>query len=216
MPKQVFLALLLCAVQAGGLALPSVAASGGDAHGEGHHDPGHGNAADGMDDASEFQGDLAIYTFVVFCLLFGLLSKFAWPTISQALVEREERIEGNIAAAESKHEEAKQLLAQHEAKLAQAADEVRELLEEARRDAEHTKGQIIAEAQKAAEAERLRGVREVEIAADHAMQRLAETSANLAVDLAGKIVRQNITPEQQSSLVQEALGRLGNGSPSNN
>ncbi len=215
MLKQLFLALLLCAVQAGGLALPCVAAGGGDGH-SGHADPGHGNPRDGLDDASDFQGDLAIYTFVVFLFLFGMLSKFAWPTISQALVEREERIEGNIAAAEAKHEEAKQLLAQHEAKLAQTADEVRELLEEARRDAEHTKGQIIADAQKAAEAERLRGVREVEIAADHAMQRLAETSANLAVDLAGKIVRQNITPEQQSSLVQEALGRLGNGSPSNN
>ena len=41
------------------------------------------------------------------------------------------------------------------------------------------------------------------------MKNLAETSANLAVDLAGQSgVRQNITPDQQAALVREALGSL--------
>ena len=45
------------------------------------------------------------------------------------------------------------------------------------------------------------------------MKNLAESSANLAVDLAGKVVQQNITPDQQAALVREALGKL---SPSEN
>jgi len=149
------------------------------------------------------------------CLVF-MLNKFAWPPISAALLEREKRIEGNIADAEALHAEAKNMLAQHEAKLATAADEVRELLEEARRDAEHTKTQIIAEAKQLAGQERERAVRDVERAADHAMHKLVETSANMAVDLAGQVVKQNITPEQQAALVREALSKLASSSPSKN
>ena len=185
-------------------------------HGEHHaHDPGHGNAGAALEDASEFRTDLAIYTFAVFLCLFFLLSTMAWPKISAALEEREKRIENNIADAEAMHEEAKQMLAQHEAKLATAADEVRELMEEARRDAETTKAQIIADAKEAADQERDRAIRDVELATDVAMRGLAEKSANLAVDLAGKVISQNITSDQQAQLVREALSNLPS-SPSNN
>ena len=160
--------------------------------------------------------DLAIWTGIVFLVLFLVLSKFAWPAISAALLEREKRIEGNIAEAAVKHEQAKKLLLEHEAKLASAADEVRALLEEARRDAEHTKGQIVAEAKQAADQERDRALRDVERAADAAMKTLAETSANLAVELAGKVVRQNITADQQSQLVRDAMSKLSSMNPSQN
>jgi F-type H+-transporting ATPase subunit b len=175
-------------------------------------------AAEGGGDPNPlgFDPDLAICTAVVFGLLLFLLNKFAWPAISLALVEREQRIENNIAEAEAKHEEAKLMLAQHEAKLASAADEVRELLEEARRDAEHTKAQIIAEAKQAADQERDRAVRDVERAADSALKQLAESSANMAVDLAGKVIQQNITSEQQAQLVRDALSSLAATSPSRN
>lgn len=175
-------------------------------------------AAEGGGDPNPlgFDPDLAICTAVVFGLLLFLLNKFAWPAISLALVEREQRIENSIAEAEAKHEEAKLMLAQHEAKLASAADEVRELLEEARRDAEHTKVQIIAEAKQAADQERDRAVRDVERAAESALKQLAESSANMAVDLAGKVIQQNITSEQQAQLVRDALSSLAATSPSRN
>src|SRR5690606_31537307 len=156
------------------------------------------------------------WTGVVFLLLFAVLSKFAWPAISTALLERERRIEQNIADAAAKHEEAKHLLVEHEARLASAADEVRALLEEARRDAEYTKQQILAEAKQAADQERDRALRDVERAADAAMKNLAETSANLAVDLAGKIVQQNLSAEQHAQLVRDALGKMSRLSPSQN
>lgn len=182
----------------------------------GHEELAHGNAGEQMTDASEFKTDLAIYTVAVFLLLLAILNRFAWPPIMTALVEREKRIEGNIASAEAMQEEAKQLLAQHEAELASAADQVRALLEEARRDAEYTKSQILAEAKQAADAERDRSVREVQRAADNAMKDLAQESANLAVELAGKVVRLNITPDQQSQLVRDALSKLTAAEPSKN
>ena len=46
-----------------------------------------------------FSTDLAVWTFVVFVLLFGFLSYFAWPQIAAALDERERKITDNVAAA---------------------------------------------------------------------------------------------------------------------
>jgi F-type H+-transporting ATPase subunit b len=185
---------------------------------DGHAAGGHATAGEGAGSPNPlgFDPDLAIFTAIVFGCLMFLLGKFAWPAISTALVEREQRIEASISDAEAMNLEAKNMLAQHEAKLATAADQVRELLDEARRDAEHTKTQILTEAKELAGQERERAVRDVERAADHAMQNLAESSANMAVDLAGKVVRQNITADQQAALVREALGKLARSSPSEN
>lgn len=177
-----------------------------DGHGGGHGDP----------NPLSVDPDLALWTGVVFLVLFAVLSKFAWPAISAALLERERKIEKNIADAALKHEEAKQMLVSYEARLASAADEVRALLEEARRDAEYTKNQIISEAKKAADAERERSLLEVDRARDAALKSIAESSANMAVELAGNIVTQNLTADQQAQLVRDALGRLTTLKPSQN
>ncbi|TWU27352.1 F0F1 ATP synthase subunit B [Bythopirellula polymerisocia] len=207
--------LLLVFALSGWLVGSPTAEAASESHGSAAAEHGEGHEG-GDPNPLSVDPDLAIWTVVVFVVLFLVLSKFAWPAISAALVEREKRIEGNIAEAAVKHEQAKKLLLEHEAKLASAADEVRALLEEARRDAEHTKNQIVAEAKQAADQERDRALRDVERATDAAKKTLAETSANLAVELAGQVVRVNISPEQQSQLVRDALGRLSSMSPSKN
>jgi F-type H+-transporting ATPase subunit b len=152
--------------------------------------------------------DLAIWTAVVFLLLLFVLGKFAWPQITTALEERERKIKDNIAAAEALQNEAKRLLAEHEAKLAAAAGEVRALLEEARRDADHTKKSIEADGQKAAKGELDRALREIQRARDAAVQDLAVTSANMAIDLAQKVIREQLTPEKNNQIVRDALAKL--------
>jgi F-type H+-transporting ATPase subunit b len=183
-------------------------------HGE--ENLGHGNAGPGLEDAAEVKTDLAVYTLVVFLLLLAILGKFAWPAVMHALEERERHIADNIAAAEAKHEEAKRLLAEHEAKLAATASEIRAMLEEARREAEVAKANIVAEAKHAAQDEANRAKREIGQAKNAAMQELAVTSANLAVDLARKVIQEQITPDRQARLVQEALGKFSAVTPSKN
>lgn len=172
---------------------------------ETEHADDHGEEHAGNPNPLAIDPDLAIFTGLVFLLLFFLLAKFAWPAISEALLEREQAIRNDLAEAAVKHEQAKQMLLEYEAKLASAANEVRALLDEARRDAEHTKNQILAEAKVAADAERDRALRDVERAADAAMKNIAETIANQAVDLAGKVVRGNLSGEQHSQFIRDAL-----------
>lgn len=180
------------------------------------HADAHGAAASDPPSPLTTDPDLAIFTAIVFLVLLILLWWVAWGPITEALAARESHIGGEIAAASAKHEDAKRLLAAHEAKLATAADEIRELLEEARRDAEHTKQEILAEAKSAAHAERQRAVREVELARDAALKQLAETSANAAIKLASSAVRQNLTAEQQSRIVRESLSMIGSGASNSN
>ena len=68
---------------------------------------------------------------------------------------------------------------------------------------------IVADARAAAGQERQRAVRDIEVAADHAMKNLAETTANLAVELAGKAIRETLVPAKRAELVREALQKLG-------
>jgi F-type H+-transporting ATPase subunit b len=189
-----------CFAQGEEHATAAAAEHGGGGHGEEH---GAGNP-----NPLAFDPDLALFTLGVFILLFILLAKFAWPAISAALDEREQGIRNNITDALAKHEEAKQMLVQYEAKLASAANEVRALLDEARRDAEATKNQILVEAKAAADAERDRALRDVERAAEAAMKNIAETIANQAVDLAGKVVSRNLTGDQHTQLVRDAMNVL--------
>jgi F-type H+-transporting ATPase subunit b len=163
-----------------------------------------------------FDPDLAIFTAIVFLLLVAILGKFAWPQITVALDERERKITDNIAAAQAQNDEAKRLLAEHEAKLAATAGEVRELLEEARRDAESLRKRIEGEGQKAAKDELDRAVREIGRARDAAVEELAITSANVAVDLARGVVQSDISPDRQKQLVRDALSKLSATAPSKN
>lgn len=188
-----------------------------EAHGDhGHHDLGHGDASATLEDPSALNKDLAIYTFVVFLGLLTLLGRFAWPTISEALEAREKRIEQNIADAEGQLEKAKGLVAEHEAQMAGAADQVRELLAEAHRDAEATVAKAKSDAKAEFEAERLRATRDIEQASDAAVRQLAEKTAGLAIDLAGRVVKQDISADRQSEIVREALGAFAKNEPSAN
>jgi F-type H+-transporting ATPase subunit b len=160
--------------------------------------------------------DLAVWTFVVFLVLFAVLWKFAWGPIAKALDKREHHIADNIEAARRAQDDAKGMLAEYERKLAGAADQVRQMLEEARRDAEGVKQQIVAEAKSAAQQEHERGMRDIRRATDAAVEELSQRSADLAIELAGKVIGTKLTQQERSQLVQDSLNKFAAVAPSQN
>jgi F-type H+-transporting ATPase subunit b len=191
---------------------PPPAATGGDAaddaaaHGDGHG--AHIGAAGVSEDPAEFKTDLAIYTFIVFLLLLGLLSKFAWGPVTEGLALRESSIRQNIIDAESARVKAEKMLAAHAEKLDKVQDEIRELLAEARRDAEHTKTEIVAAAQKEAEATRHRAVQEIERARDQALDDLFSHMAKCVEEATEQVVGRSLTGADHERLITEALGNV--------
>ncbi len=128
----------------------------------------------------------------------------SWPVWKSASI----RSPTTSRTAKRQKSEADSLVAKYEARLAAAGDEVRAILEEARRSAEGVKQSILAEAKQGAEAERARSLHEIETATDAALRTLAERSAHLAVELAGKIVRHNLTAVDQARLVTDAIDQF--------
>ena len=179
-----------------------------DAHGA--HEDAHGAHQVTNTNLLSFNPDLAIVTALVFLVLLAVLTKFAWRPISESLAQREQAIADNVANAAKQNEEAARLLADHESRLAGAADEVRKLLDDARRDADTQKQQILADAQAAAESEKQRAVQEIEVAKNGALRELAEKSVDTAVGMAGKIVQRQLSPDDHSSLISEALEHFPN------
>lgn len=153
----------------------------------------------------EFKSDTALWTFVVFAILLWTLWKYAWKPIADGLDKRERHIADNIAEAERHNQDARQILADYEKKLADSHREVRDLLEQARRDAEKLGREMLARTKAEATAERQRSMQQIEAATAGALQELAQRSATLAVELAGKIVRRRLDPGDHAQLIQEAV-----------
>jgi F-type H+-transporting ATPase subunit b len=164
-------------------------------------------------DPSEFKTDLAIWTAVVFVVLAVVLKKFAWGPLAEGLDKREGHIAQQIAQAEEANRQAKDLLAGYEKKLVDAGDEVRKILEHGRRDAEQIGRQMVDKAKEEAQAEQKRAMQQIEAATASAIKELADRSATLAVDLAGKIVHAKLTSADHASLIEQAVAGFmrGNG-----
>ncbi len=160
-----------------------------------------------------WQSNLAIWTGVVFLILLFVLWRFAWGPIADGLHKRETRIADDIASADRINEEAKQLLASYEEKLARANEDVRQLLDKARRDAADISRQIVDKAREDAEAEHRQALLEIDHATSAALKDLAERSATLAVDLAGRIVGSRLEPRDHSQLIQQAVERFAQAKP---
>ncbi len=195
----------------------AMSASAADDHGHGpaigHNIPatdafGNGVTKEGFESPAWFQTDLALWTLAVFVLLMFLLTKFAWKPIMEGLEKRERGIAEMIAATQRANEEAKGMLASYERRLAEAADEVRGMLEEARRNAEATKQAIVTEARKAADDEQVRAKREIGLARDEALSAIAERAGELAVEVAGKFLRDRLSADDQSRLVRDSVASI--------
>ncbi len=207
MVSRILLSLLVVLAILGAPSSTLLAAEAADATHAGHSTPGSKGMA-AKAEVADWKGDLAIYSFVVFIILMAILTKFAWKPISEALDKREQTVASNIAKAQGAADEAKVMLAQYQQQLAGAADQVRAMLDEARRDAETTKAAIIEEAKKSAEAEHDRAVRDIKTATDSALQQLAEKSADLAVDLAGKVLQSKLTKADHQQLVADGVKKF--------
>lgn len=177
----------------------------GDAHG-GEKKGG------GILDKLEFTGikryDLGIYTLIVFGLLLLVLSKFAWPKISEGLKKREALIHGALDEAQSAKGEAEALRAKLQKEHAEAQAQIRTMLDEARRDADALRAQERESGAREAAAERERAKREIESAKDVALDEIYKQAVDLATTLSAKTLSRQISADDHRKLLAESLAEL--------
>src|SRR6476661_7070864 len=142
-----------------------------------------------------------ILAFIVFAILYVLVTKFVVPMFEKTFAERTAAIEGGLSAAETKQAEADAKLAELEKQLADARHEAARIREEAREQG----AAIIAEMREQAQAEAQRIVEHAhtQIEADRkaAVTSLRNEVGTLATTLAGRIVGEALEDEARQSRV---------------
>ncbi len=151
---------------------------------------------------------LMVWTLLVFGLTMLLLSRLAFPRISEALERRKRGIEESIDTAERTRTEADALLAEYRERLKEARAQAEEIVQRARQTAdshEHEskeRGQeIVAEAAKRAE-------RDIEAATKRALDDIRKEVADLTIMATEKVTRKILDADDQKRLVEEALSEL--------
>ena len=171
-------------------------------------DQSHGKSPDIM----EVQSPLAIYTVIVFGLLLAILTRFAWRPMIKALHEREAHLQQVLLDSERARNDAEAIAASHRKQLAGAADEVRALIEQARKDAQASADAIKRAAQEEVDASRDRAKREISGATEQALMEIWSKTADMAV--AGKVLAKELGESDHRRLVEVAMSELpSNGRP---
>ena len=152
--------------------------------------------------------DLVVFSIITFALFLFVLKKVAWGPIVEGLDNREAKYRAMVADTEADRDKALKLLSDYEAKLKVAQSEVDEIIAEARRDAERTKADILAVAQKEAEATRDRALTEIDRAKDQAVAALFVHVRKTVVAATEKILVRSMTGDDQQRLVDEALAEV--------
>lgn len=151
---------------------------------------------------------LMVWTLLVFGLTMVLLSKLAFPRISEALGRRQRTIEDSIDTAEKTRTEAEQLLGEYRERLKEARAQAEEIVQRARQtadthehEAKERSQEIVAEAARRAE-------RDIEAATKRALDDIRKEVADLTIMATEKVTRKTLNEADQRRLVEEALSEL--------
>jgi F-type H+-transporting ATPase subunit b len=201
-------AMLVCAGRSAATGNPVAAAPAAEPenHAAAAHE-GHGGEGPFEGPAQKIL-DLAIWTVVVFLVLLFVLGRFAWKPMLAGLQKREENIRSALAEAQAAHEEAKRIQADLQKQLAAAHDQVRQILDEGRRDAQALRESEMAKTSAEIQSERDRLHREIEMQTNQALQRIWTQAADLATLASAKALGQGITEPGHRKLIDEALAEI--------
>lgn len=150
----------------------------------------------------------AIVMLIVFSVVVYILRTSAWGPLLKALNEREQRIHGDLVKAKEEREEADKLLQQYKVQIDRSREEATAIVEEGRRDSEVVRQRIQTEAQAESKAMVERAKAEIELAANAAIKSVYDQSADIAVQVAGQVIRRELSASDHDAIIRETLDAI--------
>ncbi|PQV49682.1 ATP synthase F0 subcomplex B subunit [Jejuia pallidilutea] len=156
---------------------------------------------------NDFSIGLFVMQTVIFLVLIFIMVKFAWKPIMNSLNDREEGIQNALDAAENAKLEMQNLQAdnekllkaaraEREAMLKDARDMKNKMIEDAKGEAQAEASKLIAQAQESIESEKKAAIAD-----------LKSQVANLSLEIAEKVVKEELSNKgKQEKLVESLLG----------
>jgi F-type H+-transporting ATPase subunit b len=87
-------------------------------------------------------------------------------------------------------------------------DEVKAIIDEAKQDAEHTKNDIIEQAQKEAKLTQERAIHEIERSRDAALKELFDTMSSQVASATEHVIGRSLNDDDRNRLIDEALSQF--------
>jgi len=151
---------------------------------------------------------LFIWTIITFLVLLGLLAKFAWRPLLQALESRQESIRKSLDDAQLAKQELVRLQQESVQIIRQARTEAESIIARSREDAERLREELKQKARADADALVKNAERQISLETARALQQIRTEAVDLSVMIASKIIQRNLSKEDNERLIDEALRQV--------
>ena len=151
---------------------------------------------------------MLILTWVTFFSLLIILHKFAWKPILEALQKREKEIRDALDNADKAKAQLADIEKERQKVLDEAKVQASSIIEQSRKTAKDLATDIEAKSRQHAQ-EIIQGAH-AEIAGEkqRLLKTLRQESAEVAISLASKIIKENMDQDKNRKLVEEAIKQL--------
>jgi F-type H+-transporting ATPase subunit b len=151
---------------------------------------------------------LFIWTILTFIVLLGLLAKFAWRPLLQALESRQEMIRKSLDDAQQAKRELEQLHQQSAQIIKDARVQADSIISQSRSDGDRLREELRQKARAEADAIVRNAERQIQLETSRALQQIRREAADLSVMIASKLIQRNISREDNERLIDEALSQI--------
>jgi F-type H+-transporting ATPase subunit b len=151
---------------------------------------------------------LFIWTILTFLVLVGLLAKFAWRPLLQALEARQNSIRKALDDAQQAKQELERLNAESAQIIARARQEADAIITQSRSDGERLREEIRQKARGEADLIVKNAERQIQLETTRALEQIRHEAVDLSVAIASKIIQRNLTREDNEHLIDEALRQV--------
>jgi F-type H+-transporting ATPase subunit b len=151
---------------------------------------------------------LYIWTIATFLVLLGLLARFAWRPLLDALEQRQEVIRKSLDDARLARQELEQVKTEAARLLSEARVEAGEIVSRTRSDAARFADEMKVKARADADALVKHAERQIDMQTTRAMESIRREAVDLSVAIASKILRRDISKEDNERLIQDTLKEM--------
>ena len=161
----------------------------------------------------EVKPGLIFWTLVTFAVAAFVLYRVAWGPLLARVDKREKAIQDSIESAKHERAEADKLLTQQKEAIAQARREAAEMVRRNAEDVERLRSELLAKARSQAEELKAEAKRSIEDEKVKAVAQVKGAAADLAIQIAEKLLGENLDAEKQRKLAQQYLDSVGQTAP---
>ena len=150
-----------------------------------------------------------IPALIAFIIIWVILAKLVWPPVLEMMEKRQQKIQDDLDAAERSKIEAAEEAKSYEAKILEAHHEADAIVAKAKKEAEEVRSAVLAKAQREAADIIAKAHGAVDSERHKAMIELSSSVVDLSVEIASKIIGNDLSVEEQRRLAEKYLAEVG-------